>query len=146
MVFTRDMIAAGKGNVLNISSRNSIRPLTKIPAYSAAESAINNFTQWYAVHVAQRGIRCNSIAPGFFLTNQNRFLLTDEATGALKPRGRKILDNTPTRKFGKPEDLVGTMLYLLSDLSAFVIGIVISVDGGYSVFGGVLRRHVLKKH
>lgn len=137
MVFTTDMIEAGKGNVLNISSMNSIRPLTKIPAYSAAKGAINNFTQWYSVHVAQLGIRCNAIAPGFFLTNQNRFLLTDEATGELKPRGKKILANTPTHKFGEPEDLVGAMLYLLSDISSFVTGIIVPVDGGYSAFGGV---------
>lgn len=137
MVFTTDMIEAGKGNVLNISSMNAFRPLTKIPAYSAAKGSINNFTQWYAVHVAQLGIRCNAIAPGFFLTDQNRFLLTDEQTGELKPRGEKIIANTPTHKFGEPEDLVGTMLYLLSDISSFVTGIVIPVDGGYSAFGGV---------
>lgn len=137
MVFTTDMIEAGKGNVLNISSMNAFRPLTKIPAYSSAKGSINNFTQWYAVHVAQMGIRCNAIAPGFFLTDQNRFLLTDEQTGELKPRGCKIIANTPTHKFGEPEDLVGTMLYLLSDISSFVTGVVISVDGGYSAFGGV---------
>lgn len=137
MVFTQDMIEAGKGNVLNISSMNSIRPLTKIPAYSAAKGSINNFTQWYAVHVAQTGIRCNAIAPGFFLTNQNRFLLTDEQTGELTARGENIIKSTPTHKFGEPEDLVGTMLYLLSDISSFVTGIVIPVDGGYSAFGGV---------
>ena len=137
MVFTEDMIKAGKGNVLNISSMNSIRPLTKIPAYSAAKGSINNFTQWYAVHVAQTGIRCNAIAPGFFLTSQNRFLLTDEQTGQLKPRGKKIIANTPTHRFGEPEEIVGTMLYLLSDISAFVTGVVIPVDGGYSAFGGV---------
>lgn len=136
-IFTTDMIEAGKGNVLNISSMNSVRPLTKIPAYSAAKGAINNFTQWYAVHVAQTGIRCNAIAPGFFLTDQNRFLLTDEETGALKPRGKKIIANTPTHKFGEPEDLVGAMLYLLSDISSFVTGVIIPVDGGYSAFGGV---------
>ena len=137
MVFTTDMIEAGKGNVLNISSMNAIRPLTKIPAYSAAKGSINNFTQWYAVHVAQLGIRCNAIAPGFFLTDQNRFLLTDEQTGELKPRGKKIIANTPIHKFGEPEDLVGPMLYLLSDISSFVTGIVVPVDGGYSAFGGV---------
>ena len=137
MVFTQDMVEAGKGNVLNISSMNAFRPLTKIPAYSAAKGSINNFTQWYAVHVAPVGIRCNAIAPGFFLTDQNRFLLTDEKTGELKPRGKKIIANTPTHKFGVPEDLVGTMLYLLSDISSFVTGIVIPVDGGYSAFGGV---------
>ena len=137
MVFTTDMIEAKKGVVLNVSSMNAIRPLTKIPAYSAAKGSINNFTQWYAVHVAQLGIRCNAIAPGFFLTDQNRFLLTDEETGALKPRGKKIIANTPTHKFGEPEDLVGTMLYLLSDISSFVTGVIIPVDGGYSAFGGV---------
>ena len=137
MVFTTDMVEAKKGVVLNISSMNAIRPLTKIPAYSAAKGSINNFTQWYAVHVAQLGIRCNAIAPGFFLTDQNRFLLTDEATGALKPRGKKIIASTPTHTFGEPEDLVGTMLYLLSDISSFVTGVVIPVDGGYSAFGGV---------
>ena len=137
MVFTTDMIEAKKGVVLNVSSMNAIRPLTKIPAYSAAKGSINNFTQWYAVHVAQLGIRCNAIAPGFFLTDQNRFLLTDEQTGELKPRGKKIIANTPTHKFGEPEDLVGTMLYLLSDISSFVTGVIIPVDGGYSAFGGV---------
>ena len=137
MVFTTDMIEAKKGVVLNVSSMNATRPLTKIPAYSAAKGSINNFTQWYAVHVAQLGIRCNAIAPGFFLTDQNRFLLTDEQTGELKPRGRKIIANTPTHKFGEPEDLVGTMLYLLSDISSFVTGVIIPVDGGYSAFGGV---------
>lgn len=137
MIFSRDMVEDGKGVVLNISSMNSMRPLTKIPAYSSAKASINNFTQWFAVHVAPMGVRCNAIAPGFFLTNQNRFLLTDEQTGELKPRGKKIIANTPTHKFGEPEDLVGTMLYLLSDISSFVTGIVIPVDGGYSAFGGV---------
>ena len=137
MVFSRDMVEARKGVVLNISSMNSVRPLTKIPAYSAAKGAINNFTQWFAVHVAPMGVRCNAIAPGFFLTDQNRFLLTDEATGALKPRGKKIIANTPVHRFGEPEEIVGTMLYLLSDTSAFVTGVIIPVDGGYSAFGGV---------
>ena len=136
-VFTRDMVEAHKGVVLNISSMNSVRPLTKIPAYSAAKGAINNFTQWFAVHVAPMGVRCNAIAPGFFLTDQNRFLLTDEHTGELKPRGKKIIANTPVHRFGVPEEIVGAMLYLLSDLSAFVTGVIIPVDGGYSAFGGV---------
>ena len=137
MIFSRDMVEARKGVVLNISSMNSVRPLTKIPAYSAAKGSINNFTQWFAVHVAPMGVRCNAIAPGFFLTDQNRFLLTDETTGALKPRGKKIIANTPIHRFGEPEEIVGTMLYLLSDISAFVTGVIIPVDGGYSAFGGV---------
>ena len=103
MVFTLDMLEAGKGSVLNISSMNSYRPLTKIPAYSAAKASINNFTQWLAVHLAQTGIRVNAVAPGFFLTNQNRFLLTDEKTGEATPRGKNIIHNTPMKKYGEPE-------------------------------------------
>lgn len=137
MVFTEDMLKAGKGTVLNISSMNSYKPLTKIPAYSAAKSAINNFTEWLAVHLAKVGIRVNAIAPGFFLTNQNRFLLVDEVTGNPTPRGQKIIANTPMGKYGEPEDLQGATLFLLSDVSSFITGIVIPVDGGYSAFGGV---------
>jgi len=137
MVFTTDMIESGEGVVINISSMNAFRPLTKIPAYSAAKSAINNFTQWLAVHLGKTGIRVNAIAPGFFLTNQNRFLLTDEKTGDLTPRGNKIISSTPMGKFGNPEDINGTLIYLLSDLSKFITGIVIPVDGGFSAYGGV---------
>jgi NAD(P)-dependent dehydrogenase (short-subunit alcohol dehydrogenase family) len=137
MVFAEDMIKKGKGVILNISSMNSFRPLTKIPAYSAAKASINNFTQWLAVHLAKTGVRVNAIAPGFFLTNQNRFLLTDEKTGQPTPRGIKIIANTPVGKYGKPEDLQGAILFLLSDLSEFITGIILPVDGGYSAYGGV---------
>ncbi len=137
MVFTRDMVVRQKGVVLNISSMNAYKPLTKIPAYSAAKASINNFTEWLAVHFAKVGVRVNAIAPGFFLTNQNRFLLTDEHTGDLTGRGEKIIANTPMGVFGEPDDLNGTVLYLLSDMSSFITGICIPVDGGYSAFGGV---------
>jgi NAD(P)-dependent dehydrogenase (short-subunit alcohol dehydrogenase family) len=137
MVFTGDMLKHKKGVVLNISSMNSYKPLTKIPAYSAAKASVNNFTEWLAVHLAKVGIRVNAIAPGFFITHQNRFLVMDEKTGDFSPRGKKIVDNTPMGKFGEPEDLQGTTLYLLSDISSFVTGIVIPVDGGYSAYGGV---------
>lgn len=137
MVFTQDMLKHRKGVVLNISSMNSYKPLTKIPAYSAAKASINNFTEWLAVHLAKVGIRVNAIAPGFFITNQNRFLVMDEKTGGFSPRGQKIVNNTPMGKFGEPEDLQGATLFLLSDISSFITGIVIPVDGGYSAFGGV---------
>jgi NAD(P)-dependent dehydrogenase (short-subunit alcohol dehydrogenase family) len=137
MVFTQDMLVKRKGVVLNISSMNSYKPLTKIPAYSAAKASINNFTEWLAVHLAKVGIRVNAIAPGFFITHQNRFLVMDEKTGEYSPRGQKIVNNTPMGKFGEPEDLQGASLFLLSDISAFITGIIIPVDGGYSAFGGV---------
>ena len=137
MVFSRDMVARQKGVILNISSMNSYKPLTKIPAYSAAKASVNNFTEWLAVHLAKVGVRVNAIAPGFFLTNQNRFLLTDEMSGALTGRGEKIIANTPMGVFGEPEDLNGAVLFLLSDMSSFITGICIPVDGGYSAFGGV---------
>lgn len=137
MVFTREMVKRQKGVVLNISSMNAFKPLTKIPAYSAAKSSINNFTEWLAVHFAKVGVRVNAIAPGFFLTNQNRFLLVDEKSGDLTARGEKIINNTPMGTFGEPGDITGTVLYLLSDMSHFVTGISIPVDGGYSAFGGV---------
>ena len=137
LVFTKGMVKRQKGVVLNISSMTSNKPLTKVPAYSAAKASINNFTEWLAVHFAKVGVRVNAIAPGFFLTNQNRFLLVDEKSGDLTPRGEKIIANTPMGVFGEPEDLNGTVLYLLSDLSHFITGICIPVDGGYSAFGGV---------
>lgn len=137
MVFTTDMVKRKSGVVINISSMNSYRPLTKIPAYSAAKAAINNFTQWLAVHMAKTGVRVNAIAPGFLLTNQNRFLLTDEKTGEMTPRGRKIINGTPMERYCVPEELTGTLIYLASDMSRFVTGIVVPVDGGFSAYSGV---------
>jgi NAD(P)-dependent dehydrogenase (short-subunit alcohol dehydrogenase family) len=139
-VFGKSMVAQGKGVILNISSMTAYQPLTKIAAYSAAKAAISNFTQWLAVHMAQEyspQIRVNALAPGFFLTEQNRFLLTNPETSALTPRGRTILNHTPQGRFGDPKDLLGAMLWLLSPLSKFVTGIVVPVDGGFSAFSGV---------
>ena len=136
-VFGKVMAENGGGVVLNISSMNAFRPLTKIPAYSAAKAAISNFTQWLATHFAPVNIRVNAIAPGFFLTDQNRFLLTDEKTGELTARGKTILSHTPMGRFGTPDDLSGTLVWLLSDAAQFVTGIVVPVDGGFSAFSGV---------
>jgi NAD(P)-dependent dehydrogenase (short-subunit alcohol dehydrogenase family) len=138
--FGRHMADRGEGVILNISSMNALRPLTKIPAYSAAKAAVSNFTQWLAVHMAQEyspRIRVNAIAPGFFLTIQNKFLLVDEDTKELTPRGKSIIDHTPMGRFGDPEDLLGTVLWLLSPASAFVTGVVVPIDGGFSAFSGV---------
>lgn len=137
MVFATDMVKKKSGVIINISSMNSYRPLTKIAAYSAAKAAINNFTQWLAVHFAKTGVRVNAIAPGFLLTNQNRFLLIDENTGSLTSRGKKIISGTPMERYCLPEELTGTLIYLVSDLSKFVTGIVIPVDGGFSAYSGV---------
>ena len=139
-VFGRGMAKLGEGVILNLSSMNAFRPLTRIPAYSAAKSGVSNFTRWLAVHMAQEHsprIRVNAIAPGFFLTEQNRFLLTDADSGELTDRGRTILKHTPMDRFGNPEDLLGTLLWLLSPASAFVTGVVVPVDGGFSAFSGV---------
>lgn len=137
MVFAAEMVKNKSGVIINISSMNSYRPLTKIAAYSAAKAAVNNFTQWLAVHLSKTGVRVNAIAPGFLLTNQNRFLLIDEASGELTPRGKKIINGTPMERYCLPEELTGTILYLASDLSKFVTGIVIPVDGGFSAYSGV---------
>ena len=136
MVFGQDLVKQGRGVILNISSMNAFRPLTKIPAYSAAKSSINNFTQWLAVHFAKTGVRVNAIAPGFFITTQNKFLLIAE-DGTLTERGQKIINGTPMGRYGEIEELVGTTIYLLSDMSKFVTGIVIPIDGGFSAYSGV---------
>jgi NAD(P)-dependent dehydrogenase (short-subunit alcohol dehydrogenase family) len=137
MVFATDLVSKKSGVIINISSMNSYRPLTKIAAYSAAKAAINNFTQWLAVHFSKTGVRVNAIAPGFLLTNQNRFLLIDEKTGGPTPRGMKIITGTPMERYCVPEELTGTLIYLVSDLSKFVTGVVIPVDGGFSAYSGV---------
>jgi NAD(P)-dependent dehydrogenase (short-subunit alcohol dehydrogenase family) len=139
-VFGKMMVDKGQGNILNISSMNAFRPLTRIPAYSAAKSAVSNFTQWLAVHLAMEyssDIRVNALAPGFFLTEQNRFLLTNPVSGSLTARGKTIIEHTPMARFGLPEDLLGTMFFLISPASAFITGVVIPIDGGFSAYCGV---------
>ncbi len=139
-VFGRLMADQGEGVILNVSSMNAFRPLTRIAAYSAAKAAVSNFTAWLAVHLAQEystRIRVNAIAPGFFLTRQNEYLLIEKGTGELTPRGQTINAHTPMARFGKPEDLLGAVLWLLSPASAFVTGVVAPIDGGFSAFSGV---------
>jgi len=139
-VFGKYLAERKEGVIINTSSMNAFRPLTRIVAYSAAKAAVSNFTQWLATYMSQNfspNIRVNAIAPGFFLTDQNRFLLTDEKTGDLTPRGKTILSHTPMGRFGAPEDLVGTVVWLLSPASKFVHGVVVPIDGGFSAFSGV---------
>lgn len=139
-VFGRHMAEREAGVILNVSSMNAFRPLTNIAAYSAAKAAVSNFTQWLSTYMCQNhspNIRVNALAPGFFLTKQNRFLLLDEMTGNLTPRGKKIIDHTPMGRFGEPDDLVGTLLWLISDAARFVTGVVVPVDGGFSAYSGV---------
>ncbi len=139
-VFGKIMAERGSGVILNISSMNCFRPLTRIPAYSAAKAGVSNFTQWLAVHMAHEyspRIRVNAIAPGFFLTTQNRYLLHDPQTGDMTERGKSIIAHTPMGRFGDPDDLLGPVLWLLSPASAFVTGTIIPIDGGFSAYSGV---------
>jgi NAD(P)-dependent dehydrogenase (short-subunit alcohol dehydrogenase family) len=139
-VFGRGMAERGQGCIVNVASMSGLRPLTRVPVYSAAKAAVANFTQWLAVHMAQEyspRIRVNALAPGFFLTEQNRFLLIDAQSGAMTIRGQAILNHTPAGRLGLPEDLLGTLLWLVSPASAFVTGVVVPIDGGFSAFSGV---------
>ena len=139
-VFGRHFADRGRGCILNVASINAFRPLTRIPAYSAAKEAVKNFTQWLATHMAQEyspDIRVNAIAPGFFLTEQNRFLLTDKETGEFTPRGQSIVDHTPMGGLGDPDDLISTVVWLLAPGSRFVTGITVLVDGGFTAYSGV---------
>ncbi len=136
-VFTRPMVARRRGVIVNISSLNALKPLTKIPAYSAAKAAVSNFTEWLAVHFSRANVRVNAIVPGFFLTEQNRNLLT-KPDGSLTPRGDKIMAHTPMGRFGKPEELLGSLLWLVDENAAgFVTGSTVVVDGGFSAYSGV---------
>jgi NAD(P)-dependent dehydrogenase (short-subunit alcohol dehydrogenase family) len=139
-VFGRHMAEQGEGVILNVSSMSAMRPLTRVVGYSAAKAGIDNFTQWLSIHMAQNfspRIRVNAVAPGFFVTEQNRNLLIDGKTGEPTERGRSIIAHTPMGRFGEPDDLIGATLWLLSPASAFVTGVVVPVDGGFSAFGGV---------
>lgn len=139
-VFGAVLAQQGHGVILNVSSMASFQPMTRVVAYAGAKAAINNFTSWLAVYMAQEhspAIRVNAVAPGFFLGEQNRYLLMDEASGELTPRGQQIIDHTPMQRFGDPDDLVGTVVWLVSDASRFVTGVVVPVDGGFMAFSGV---------
>ena len=135
-VFCQAMLKTG-GSVINISSMSATQPLTKVAAYSAAKASIENFTRWLAVHLAPVNIRVNAIAPGFFLTQQNRFLMLEQDGKTVTPRGKKVLGKTPMHRFGEPKDLCGALTYLVSDEASFVTGVVIPVDGGFLAYSGV---------
>ena len=133
-IFSRPMIERGSGSILNMASMSSITPLTKVGAYSAAKAAVANFTRWLAVHLSHTGVRVNALAPGFFMTEQLRFLHVNQQTGELTPRAKKVVANTPLGRYGEPKDLIGAVLWLLSDSSSFVTGVVLPIDGGFSSY------------
>ncbi|OQB28517.1 MAG: putative oxidoreductase UxuB [Chloroflexi bacterium ADurb.Bin180] len=139
-VFGRQMVAQDSGTILNIASLSGFRPLTNVGAYSAAKAAVISLTQWMAVHLSlhySKRIRVNALAPGFFLTEQNRFLLTDGSSGTLTKRGQTVLAHTPQARFGEADDLIGAAVWLVSPSAAFVHGTVVTVDGGFMAYGGV---------